>query len=210
MNFGELCTEVADWLNRDDLSTQIPTFINHAQLSLERKFNFQYMEMLEEYTGVATYSLAAPMDYKSIKGAFVTDVNGDRRLLTKCDLKVALLKYPNYTTNTGTPQFISTLDARREFIIRPTPTSPVDIDIFYYAKSTPLVNTTDTNWLTENAPDILLYGALLDASPFLADVSLINIWQSRFDIEVSNLGLMDIREVHQGSYQTVSPSGDVV
>lgn len=210
MNFKEVQDTVALWLNRDDLSTAISTFINNTISSIERKFNFQYMERLVSMTA-STHELVAPSDYKSLRYSFIVDSYGERILLTKKDAKAAIALYPNFEQHIGLPKCISTIDGGRTFLLRPTPDVDYTIEFAYYAKSSPLINDTDTNWLTDNAPDVLLYGALLNAEPFLATTDLIPVWQSRFDSELSSIGLSDVRENHLGSYQVVQPGiGDVV
>ena len=43
------------------------------------------------------------------------------------------------------------------------------------------------NWYTENAPEVLLYGALLEAKPFIMDDARIPVWQTFFNEAVSTL-----------------------
>lgn len=210
MTFKEIQDTVALWLNRDDLTLVIPSFINHALLSIERKFNFQYMDR-DDSVVATTHEVAAPIDYKHLRFAFVIDESGNRILLIKKDAKAAISMYPNFSQHTGLPKYISTINGGTTFLLRPTPLNPCTIEISYYAKSSQLVNATDTNWLTENAPDVLIYGALLQAEPYMATTDLLPVWQSKFDAELAAIGLSDVRENHLGSYQVVSPGiGDIV
>ena len=62
----------------------------------------------------------------------------------------------------------------------------------YYAK-TPVLSDTDTsNWILEYAPDVYIYGALLQAAPYLGDDARIQIWAGLFSgaLEALNLDSM--------------------
>ena len=50
---AELQAVIADWLNRSDLSAQIPDFLTLAQLKINRKLSIVQQEVLEEITPVA-------------------------------------------------------------------------------------------------------------------------------------------------------------
>jgi hypothetical protein len=39
--------------------------------------------------------------------------------------------------------------------------------VLFYERLQPLSSTNQTNWLTQNAPNAMLYGTLLQAMPFL-------------------------------------------
>lgn len=211
MNFREVQDAVADWLNRDDLTSRIPTFVNNAILSLERKFNFQYMESVETYIDTSVYTLMAPTDYKHPRFMYVVDSSGNRTLLTHLDPKGAIAAYPNFAQNLGKPTVFATVEGGTAFLLRPTPDNAYTFELHYYAKSAPLVNDTDTNWLTDNAPDVLIYGALMQAEPFLGTVDLNPVWEQRFNSELQYIGMKAIRENHLGSYQVVRPAtGDIV
>jgi len=56
----------------------------------------------------------------------------------------------------------------------------------YYAKQDPL-RTTDPSWYVTNAPEVLLYGALLEAVTFIKDDQRIPIWQSFYNNAVQTL-----------------------
>ena len=43
-----------------------------------------------------------------------------------------------------------------------------------------LSETNVTNWLLEEAPDLVLYGALLEATPFIKDDDRLLVWGQMF------------------------------
>lgn len=60
--------------------------------------------------------------------------------------------------------------------IRTYPKSTVDLTLNYFAKVPALSDSNTTNWLLARAPDVYLYGALLEAAPFMMDDGRTSTW----------------------------------
>ncbi len=54
---------------------------------------------------------------------------------------------------------------------------------------------SQTNWLTENAPEVLLYGTLLEATPFLKNDERIPVWQNMYDRSAAMLNGEDLAKI---------------
>lgn len=67
------------------------------------------------------------------------------------------------------------------WLVAPTPQSAYGFEVMYYATLKPIDETTQTNWLTEYAPDLLLYACLLESAPFLKVDERIQVWQQLYD-----------------------------
>ena len=63
--------------------------------------------------------------------------------------------------------------------------------MLFYAKVPSLSSTRPTNWILLNAPDIYLYGSLLEAEAFLQNDPRIQLWKQGFDQAVADLQLQD-------------------
>lgn len=83
-------------------------------------------------------------------------------------------------TVTGQPRYYSDYDYGH-FLIAGTPNYAYPFELTYYERPEPLSDTNQTNWTTEYAPQLLLYGALLEASPFLKSDERTQMWQAAFD-----------------------------
>lgn len=83
-------------------------------------------------------------------------------------------------TLTGAPRFYADYGFTHWLIV-PTPGEDYPIEIAYYQLAQLLDDSNQTNWLTENAPDLLLYAALLEATPFLKNDERIATWQNMYD-----------------------------
>lgn len=97
-------------------------------------------------------------------------------------------------SQTGTPQFYADYDYQH-WIIAPTPVDPQTWEILYYEQPAFLGEDFQTNWLTEYAPDVLLYAALLEATPFLKKDERIQTWQAMYDRAAQALNGEDLKRI---------------
>jgi hypothetical protein len=66
-------------------------------------------------------------------------------------------------------------------VFGPEPDGEYTLTLRYFAKPTVLRSVVNgTNWLTTNAPDLCLYGALLEAESFLKNDSRIAVWRDYY------------------------------
>ena len=68
----------------------------------------------------------------------------------------------------------------------------------YFAKLTKLSNSVTTNWLLTSSPDIYLYGALLQAAPYLQDDARIQTWATLYERALNDLRTADDRGASSG------------
>jgi hypothetical protein len=78
---------------------------------------------------------------------------------------------------TGTPEFYTDYDYNHWRIV-PTPAATGTLEVSYYELPALLDDSNTTNWLTEYAPNLLLYATLLEASPFLKNDERVATWQA--------------------------------
>tara|TARA_R100001015_G_C4629436_1_gene190292 strand:+ start:802 stop:1434 length:633 start_codon:yes stop_codon:yes gene_type:complete len=103
----------------------------------------------------------------------------------------------NYWPNeaeTGTPQFYADYDYQH-WLIAPTPNTTDTLEILYYEQPALLGDDFQSNWLTEYAPDVLLYAALLEATPFLKDDERIQTWRELYDRAAQALAGEDLSRI---------------
>lgn len=95
---------------------------------------------------------------------------------------------------TGAPQFYADYDYQH-WLITPTPATVQTLEILYYEQPRFLGEDFQTNWLTEYAPDLLLYAALLEATPFLKSDERIQTWQGMYDRAAQALNGEDLKRI---------------
>jgi len=81
---------------------------------------------------------------------------------------------------TAAPEFYSDYDFQH-WLIAPTPSTAANLEVLYFEQPALLGEDLQTNWLTEYAPDLLLYACLLEAAPFLKNDERIPTWQAMYD-----------------------------
>ena len=89
----------------------------------------------------------------------------------------------------GLPVFYTTLSA--EFQFAPIPDTAYVLEILYYAQPTVLSSTNSSNVFLANYPDALLYGALLEAEPYLINDARSQTWATLYDRAIKNISDAD-------------------
>ncbi len=198
MDFSTLQSKVADWLNRTDLTTQIPDFINIALHELERgPLNWKYMEVRQQ-TVTSSAFITMPTSFKDVKWLKVSTDSG-YKALKRDSTNQLLAEYPYLTDNTGEPEKFGVMGNQTELLIRPTPDASYTFDGVFYIYSADLSGNSDTNWWLTNRWEVLLYGALLSASGFLGDDGRIPIWQGMYDKAIHSVQNAEAQENLGGS-----------
>lgn len=101
---------------------------------------------------------------------------------------------------TGVPQFYADYDYQH-WLITPVPNADSTLEILYYEQPRFLGEDFQTNWLTEYAPDLLLYATLLEATPFLKKDERIGTWQQMYDRAAQALNGEDLKRIMDRSAQ---------
>ncbi len=89
----------------------------------------------------------------------------------------------------GVPVYYCDYDYNNHYL-GPDPDNTYSYELTYYERPQPIDATNSTNFLTEFVPDLMLYGLLLEASPFLVDAET-DMWQNFYDRKLSELGIED-------------------
>ena len=95
---------------------------------------------------------------------------------------------------TGKPQFYADYDYQH-WLITPTPDAAYNLEILYYEQPPLLGDDLQTNWLTQYAPDVLLYATLLEATPFLKNDERVGVWQAMYDRAAKALSGEDLGRI---------------
>ena len=186
--FAGLKTTIADYLNRDDLTAIIPTFITLAEAKLNRKLRVR--QMLKRATAsVDSQYFAYPADWLQAK-EFQLNTNPIVRLEFVTEAYGDELKANNYVAP-GKPSYYTIIGTQLEVI--PTPDATYTGELTYYAKIPALSDSNTSNWLLAYAPDLYLYGALTEATPYLKDDDRLGTWGQLYANSLSDIEVADQR-----------------
>jgi hypothetical protein len=108
-----------------------------------------------------------------------TPVAGRRTFLYNRSYDYCVSYWPEPTL-LGMPEYYADYDYEHYFIV-PTPDLQYEVEIQYYELPVPLSDDNQTNWTTQYAPQLLLYGALMEAQPFLKTSERIPEFQALYD-----------------------------
>ena len=65
----------------------------------------------------------------------------------------------------------------------------------YYEEVQPLDVSNQTNWVTQYAPQAMLYGSLLQAMPFLKNDERMPMWRAEYDKIIAQLKTENIQRL---------------
>lgn len=202
--YTSLQTAVTDYLARSDLSSFVPNFVQNWEERFYRQpKNFgRWMETALDLT-IASNVAAVPSDYLGLKYAYVNGSPSSR--LDRVSLNQLYGRYPR-GGDTGRPGWISRDTSN--FVFGPIPDSDYNIKGVYWAKPTLIRNFAGdaaAHWLIVNAPDLVLYGALLEAEPFMKNDARTEVWAGFY-----KQALSDYRELHREEDVSGSPIQEVL
>lgn len=139
-----------------------------------------------------------PTDFKALKFAYYNA--SPIQLLEWMPVEDLYRKYPDRSESSAYPEAIAR--EAGSFVFGPVATDGTAVlKGVYYAKQDPL-RTTDPSWYVTNAPEVLLYGSLLEAEPFIQNDPRLPVWAGLFKDAVDSLiDENDNAEVSMGQLQ---------
>lgn len=201
-SYSTLLTEVAGWLVRSDLTAAIPGFVQNFEERFYRdKRNYGPWMHTALSVSIAT-TATVPSDYLALKIAYL---NGQATApLQAVSLEQLLQKYPR--TGSGLPKWIAR--DGENFVFGPVPSGGHTLNGTYIAKPVALRSfaaDAAAHWLVVNAPDLLLYGALMEAQPYVMNDKRYPLWQAKYSEALDSYrSLMREQGISGGSLQILA------
>ena len=192
--YSDLQTSIANYLARSDLTSIIPDFITLAENRLRRELRIrQMLKSVTTSTVASDATVEIPSDFLEIRD-FVVMTNPINPLSYSSP---SSLSNDLRTSMVGVPKVYTILAS--EFQLTPAPDAVYTLKLLYYAAPAYLSGSNTTNTFLTAAPDGLLYGALVEAEPYLMNDARINTWGSMYDRAISSLTRSD----EEGQYSGV-------
>lgn len=196
-NYTNLQSTIADFLNRDDLTAVIPTFIQLAEAQLNRDIRHWKMEARSSgQQSAGDQYMQIPADWLETIRMHVTGAGTSAINLTS-RASMADIRAKNEDASTKVPYLYCHADS--QFELYPTPPETTNIELLYYQKIPSLSASTTTNWLLTEAPDVYLYGALLHSAPYLAEDARVGVWAQMYSAAVQNVNSASEKARYSGS-----------
>tara|TARA_R110000744_G_scaffold323104_2_gene428970 strand:- start:26 stop:676 length:651 start_codon:yes stop_codon:yes gene_type:complete len=187
-NYTNLKTTLADYLHRSDLSdTVLSNFVQFAESRLNRKLRLLQQETTTTLSVPAgTNTIALPSDWIETIDVIHSD---DKDSLTAQSVK-NLNSQTSYGSTTGRPRLYAITNGYN-LLFNIITDKAYDLSLNYFNKWD--VETDDTNWLLQNAPDAYLYASLLEAKAYTKKLEDVGLWSSGLDVAINDLNRNDNR-----------------
>jgi hypothetical protein len=192
-NYSELKSAIADWLDRTDLTDSIPDFITLAEARHKRDFKLRRMETR------VTANTIADTEYYTLPDQYVAMRNIQLNTDPKTSLEYLTPEQMDRIyagSMKGKPRAYSIIGD--DIQLRPTPDSAYEIEILYFKHFAPLSDSAPTNEMLTNHPDAYLYGALVEAEPYLQNDKRLQTWSSLYDRAKQDIISSNERDRHSG------------
>lgn len=176
-SYSELKTEIADFIERNDLTSVIDTFIDLCEAEMQRRVKLLSFETDGTIT-ITDGSGSLPSGF--VQARTVTwDANPERNLryVTPDELE---------RINAATPSMVSYYTTTGDSIKIAAAQSGT-VNVTYRANFTPLSGSNTTNAILTNHPAAYLYGSLVHAAVYLKDVEGGLAYRQLFDIEIDQI-----------------------
>lgn len=195
-SYSELQTEIANFLDRTDLTSQIPSFISLAEASINRDVRHWQMEKRVEATFNQRYE-PLPTDWIesrriSIKGQKQLDLLSQAQMMNFRDLN---------NNTSGEPRYYTISTSQLEFY--PTPDGDYAGSMIYLARVDALTDSNVSNWLLSDSPDVYLYGSLMHSAPYLQEDPRLAVWAGLYSDAVRKLNERSMEGQYSGSGLTI-------
>ena len=201
MTYDSLNSTVLQYLERQDQSVvnAIPTFITLCEFEIAQEIKtLGQLSVVTSNMSASNPVIQKPARWrKTVSMTILGATEATPVLLRKFEY---LKTYWPTVTLTGLPEFYADIDYDHWYFA-PTPDQAYSFEVLYYERIPPLSSENQTNWLTQNAPNAMLYGTLLQAMPFLKNDSRA-IFQQKYSEAINALKTEDTTRV--GDRQTIA------
>jgi hypothetical protein len=175
---------------------QIPRLINLAERRIARELKIQgFINVVTDTLTIGLSVYPKPDRWRDTVSINIgTGTGNAQRTPVFARSYEYLRSYWPDESQRATPLFYADYNYQN-WLIAPTPDAEYPIEILYYELPPLLDDTTQTNWLTEYAPQVLLYATLVEATPFLKNDERIPVWQNMYDRAAAMLNGEDLGKI---------------
>lgn len=207
-NYTELLAAAANWLARDDLTLRIPEFITLAEAKFNRTL---FHPRMETRTTLTVNTLLAspefldlPSDFQTMRSVRLSGVVGKPRLNFLSQTQMEDFRY-SVDNAAGQPTYFTIIGNQIE--LAKTPNQNYTVEVIYRG-NIPALASNATNWLLTQAPDLYLYGTLLEASPYIQNDARVTLWATGVQTVMDQLNLLAERQSFDSGPTTIRLPGN--
>jgi hypothetical protein len=181
MTYDSLTSTALQYLERSDAAVvnAIPTFITLCEFEIAQNIKtLGQMEVVDSTMLIGNPVIPKPARWRKTT-SMTLSVSGQKQPMLVRKLEY-LNTYAQDVTATGVPLYYADYDYDH-WLVAPTPNLAYAFEALCYTRLEPLSSSNQTNWLTINAPNAMLFGTLKQTAPFLKNDARLALWKSMFD-----------------------------
>lgn len=177
---------------------QIPKLINGAERKIIQVLKLQgTIEVLRDATGFTPgKAVIAKPDRWRETVSFSYLLDGRIKTLFPRAYEYCTSYWPDQTEQSedNPPRFYADMNYQN-WLIAPTPYAVMPIEVVCYMQPPLLSESNQENFFTKYTPNMLLYGTLLEATPFIKNDERIPTWQKYWEFEIATLTKQDLQKI---------------
>ena len=221
MNYSELLTNVRNYTEvvSNVLSNSvINVFITNTENQIDRLLDSDAQRRYATTTCIANNAfldVSGPEGgFRFARGVQLIDSNNNRFWLEQRDTTF-MDEYSvqrSTTTDTGQPKYWANWD-NNTLMLAPTPDQVYTIEMWYNETPERLSNTNTTTFISNNAPEVLLYGVLSETFSYLKNIQDMQLYSQKFQTALTafaneQMGRKRRDEYADGVLRVPLPSAD--
>lgn len=186
---------------------RVPSFIQMSEAKFNRTVFVRQMEVrsstLTDNTAAEPEFIILPDDFQSMRRIRLSGIAGKPNLefMTGVQMEEYRLKIGNVAAQ---PRYFTIFGSEIE--LAPTPDAAYAVEMIYRANIAALA-ANSTNWLLSMAPDLYLYGALMESAPYLQNDARLQVWGSGFKQALDDLNALGLTSAFNAGPVRVRVSG---
>ena len=178
-SYTNLKTAIANFLARDDLSSEIDDFIDLTEADFNRRLRIRAKETINSSFTIDSATESLPTGFLAARSFVITSTNVANPLQLVTPYHLADMD----ETQSGTPRTYTIQDSLFRF--QPEPDSSYTARLVYYKALDSLSGSTADNHILTYHPDVYLYGALYFASTFIRGMDQGSVAQFKAQYEAA-------------------------
>jgi hypothetical protein len=192
LTYDSLTSTVLQYLERSDAAVvnYIPTAITLAEFEIAQVIKtLGQLEVVDSVMNAGNPIIAKPARWRKTVSMTLVSASGQKQPIFLRKLEYLNNYWPNVSA-TDQPLYYADYDYDHWFVA-PTPNQAYSFEALCYTRLQPLASDNQTNWLTQNAPNAMLFGTLKQTATFLKDDSRLQVWEQLFQEAMSALKTED-------------------
>jgi len=187
--YSELLSALDNWLGTTDLVSRTPEFVALAEADIWGRLRIRAMEQSTSL-GISSQTHALPSDFLEAKRLYI-----DGNPVNALDYFPPMDFWRRYmSTDTAEPEAF-TIEGSN-FVFGPSPDATYTGKLLYLA--TPAALSSTVNGTFTANPDAWLYGALVQAAPYLENDERVPTWRAMYEAAMIRIERTDQRSRYSG------------